>query len=152
MIMTMANDNEPFLECFHQKFDKFDYDETTEAINLHNMPKLSFDEVLIYDTYLLPLLICKQHTFRIINPRPTNFSANGILANHHQHSLITRPVLVPALFKRLLIDKLPENSLPLSLPWHTKCHLTYLAQSKQPCPVLSCLPNYLHTRLISVIV
>ena len=148
--MSNDNDHETFLECFHQKNRQLSRrlrrrypvkgNERTEAIDLHNTPKLSFDKVLIYDTYLLPLLICKQHTFRIINPRPTNLSANGILANHHRHSLITGPVHVPVpvpvLFKRLLIDKLPENSLPLPLPWHTKCHLTYLAQSKQPCPVL----------------
>jgi hypothetical protein len=130
MTMTNDNDHEPFLECFHQKNRQLSRrlrqlrrrypvkgNERTKAINLHNTPKLSFNELLIYDTYLLPLLICKQHTFRIINPRPTNLSANGILANHHRHLLITGPVPVPApvLFKRLLINKLPERT-------HCLCH------------------------------
>ena len=151
---TNDNDHEPFLECFHQKNRQLSRrlwrlrrrypvkgNERTEAIDLHNTPKLSFDKVLIYDTYLLPLLICKQHTFRIINPRPTNLSANGILANHHRHSLITGPV--PVLFKRLLINKLPERT-------HCLCHylgtrnVTWPIRPSRSSPVLSCLPNYLH--------
>ena len=152
--MTNDNDHEPFLECFHQKNRQLSRrlwrlrrrypvkgNERTEAIDLHNTPKLSFDKVLIYDTYLLPLLICKQHTFRIINPRPTNLSANGILANHHRHLLITGPV--PVLFKRLLINKLPERT-------HCLCHylgtrnVTWPIRPSRSSPVLSCLPNYLH--------